>query len=221
MNTTDVLVVGAGPTGLTLSTALSQQGVDVTVVDRLAAGANTSRAVAIAARTLEVLEGLGVSARLTKEGIHVPRFSIRQRDQILMPIDFSALPTKYPYTLTISQAATEQVLLDRLAEVGTEVLRPTAVTAVSEGEQGPVATFDDGDSVSARYVVGCDGMHSTVRDQARIAYRGHAYSESFALADVHLQGGAPADEIVLFSRGGSFGSGAVARRCAPDRRPGQ
>jgi 2-polyprenyl-6-methoxyphenol hydroxylase-like FAD-dependent oxidoreductase len=99
MDTTDVLVVGAGPTGLTVAGALAARGVQATVVDALAAGVNTSRAAAVAARTLEVLEGLDVADRLVKEGIPAQRFSIREADHVLMPLDFRGLPTKYPYTL--------------------------------------------------------------------------------------------------------------------------
>ena len=101
MNDTDVLVIGAGPSGLTLAASLVKQGVATVVVDRQAAGANTSRAAVVNARTLEVLEDLDVSRRLVKEGVQAPRFSIRDRNQTLVPIDFSALPTAYPYSLMV------------------------------------------------------------------------------------------------------------------------
>lgn len=123
MITTDVLVAGAGPTGLTAAATLAKHGIATTVVDALAAGANTSRAVAVAARTLQVLEEVDVGKRLAEQGIHAPRFSIRDRRRTLMSIDFSDLPTNYPYTLTISQADTESVLLDRATELGATVLR--------------------------------------------------------------------------------------------------
>src|SRR4051812_14981733 len=84
----DVLVVGAGPSGLTLAAALAARGVDVCVVDRQAAGANTSRAAVVHARTLEVLEPLDVSRRLVALGIQARRFSVRDRDRVLMPIGF-------------------------------------------------------------------------------------------------------------------------------------
>jgi 2-polyprenyl-6-methoxyphenol hydroxylase-like FAD-dependent oxidoreductase len=198
MTMTDVLIVGAGPTGLTLGAALTKRGMAATVVDAQAAGENTSRACAVASRTLEVLEQLDVSQQLAGQGIHNPRFSMRDRDRVLIPIDFSSLPTSYPYTLTISQADTEHVLLDRLTQLGGEVLRPRSLTGLTQDGESVLATFDNGDPITARYVVGADGMHSTVRAQAHIGFRGHEYPESFALADVRLQGSAPADEIFLF-----------------------
>jgi len=198
MDTTDVLIIGAGPTGLTLGAALTKRGMAATVVDAQAAGENTSRACAVASRTLEVLEQVDVSQQLVEQGIHNPRFSMRDRDRVLIPIDFSSLPTSYPYTLTISQADTERVLLDRLTQLGGEVLRPRTLTGLTQDDESVVATFDNGDPITARYVVGADGMHSTVRAQAQIGFRGHEYPASFALADVRLQGGAPANEIFLF-----------------------
>jgi 2-polyprenyl-6-methoxyphenol hydroxylase-like FAD-dependent oxidoreductase len=192
------LVVGAGPSGLTLAASLVKKGVATTVVDRQAAGANTSRAAVVNARTLEVLDGLDVSRRLLKEGIQAPRFTIRDGRRILIPVDFSVLPTDYPYSLMVPQATTERLLLDRLTELGGMVIRPKTLTAVVQDADGVTATFDDGDVIGARYVVGADGMHSTVREQAGIGFAGGAYQESFTLADVRLRGDAPADEVILF-----------------------
>lgn len=103
MTDTDVLIVGAGPTGLALAAALQARDVDTVVVDRLAEGANTSRAAVVNARTLEVLEELKVSERLVELGIQAPRFTIRDGHKTLIPVDFSALPTRYPYSLMVPQ----------------------------------------------------------------------------------------------------------------------
>jgi 2-polyprenyl-6-methoxyphenol hydroxylase-like FAD-dependent oxidoreductase len=96
MYDTDVLVVGAGPTGLALAASLVKMGVSTTVVDRQAAGANTSRAAVVNARTLEVLDDLDVSRRLVKEGVQAPRFTIRDGGRTLIPVDFSVLPSGCP-----------------------------------------------------------------------------------------------------------------------------
>ena len=124
MKNTDVLIVGAGPTGLTLAASLVSRGISTTVVDRQTAGANTSRAAVVNARTLEVLEDLDVARRLVKEGIQAPLFTIRDGARTLIPIDFSALPTEYPYTLMVPQSTTERLLLDRLVELGGAVSGP-------------------------------------------------------------------------------------------------
>ncbi len=201
MNSTydaDVLVVGAGPTGLTLAASLVARGIATTVVDRQASGANTSRAAVVNARSLEVLESLDVARRLVKEGVQAPRFSIRDRARRLIPIDFSALPSAYPYSLMIPQSTTERLLLERLTELGGTVLRPKTLTSIEQDVDGVTASFDDGDVIRARYAVGADGMHSIVREQAGIGFHGGAYAESFVLADVHLIGEAPADEVILY-----------------------
>jgi 2-polyprenyl-6-methoxyphenol hydroxylase-like FAD-dependent oxidoreductase len=198
MYDTDVLVVGAGPTGLTLAASLVKRGIATTVVDRQPAGANTSRAAVVNARTLEVLDDLDVSRRLLKEGVQAPRFTIRDGRRVLIPVDFSALPTNYPYSLMVPQATTERLLLDRLTELGGTVIRPKTLTSVTQDAEGVTATFDDGDVITARYVVGADGIHSAVREQAGIGFHGGAYEESFTLADVRLRGELPVDEVVLF-----------------------
>lgn len=198
MNDTDVLVVGAGPTGLALGASLIAKGVHAVVVDALAEGQNTTRAAVVNARTLEVLEELDLARRMVKEGLIARRFTMRAGRQILIPVDFSELPTKYPYSLMLSQADTERLLLERLHELGGAVLRPKTLRRLGPDENGVTATFDDGDTIRAGYVVGADGMHSTVRVQAGIGFTGSEFAESFALADVRLAGGAPRDEVILF-----------------------
>ena len=198
MTDTDVLIVGAGPTGLALAAALQAQGVDALVVDRLAAGANTSRAAVVNARTLEVLEELGVAERLVEQGIAASRFTIRDGQRTLIPVDFSALPTRYPYSLMLPQCTTEQLLLDRLAELGGKVIRPKTLARVAQDADGVTAHFDDGETIRARYLVGADGMHSVVREQSGIGFSGGQYGQSFALADVRLTGDVSDDEVILF-----------------------
>jgi 2-polyprenyl-6-methoxyphenol hydroxylase-like FAD-dependent oxidoreductase len=194
----DVLVVGAGPTGLSLAAALVQQGVRTLVIDRQAEGANTSRAAVVHARTLEVLERLGVSETLVGRGLKAHRFTIRDRDRVLVPIGFGHLPTRYPYSLMVSQAVTEQVLLDRLIALGGQVQRPCALVDLQQDDGGVTATLDNGRVVRTRYAVGADGGHSQVRACAGIAFEGGSYGESFVLADVRLSGGVPQDEVILY-----------------------
>ena len=98
---TDVLIVGAGPTGLALGCALAARGMEPLVLDRAAQGGNTSRAAVLHARTLEVLENLDVTQQLLQLGEVVPRFTIRDRDRPLLEIAFDDLPTTYPYTLML------------------------------------------------------------------------------------------------------------------------
>lgn len=196
--TTDVLIVGAGAAGLTLAAALAAEGVDFVLVDRQAAGANTSRACVVHARTLEVLDGLEVTPELLARGLIVPRFTVRDRDRALLTIDFDDLPTNHPYTLMIPQNVTEEILLGKLHEHGGQVCRPYQVAEVTQDTDGATATMTTGETVRARYVVGTDGMHSTVREFTGIGFTGGTYGESFVLADVRMDWPLPDKEVVLF-----------------------
>ncbi|WP_043616577.1 FAD-dependent oxidoreductase [Nonomuraea candida] len=198
MITTDVLVVGAGPVGLTAAIVLTRLGHGVVVVDDQAEGANTSRAAVVHARTLELLEPYGLTPALTARGVRTPRFTIRDRDRLLVPVPFDGLPTRFPYTLMISQADMEAFLLARLTELGGRVLRPAPVTAVEQDASGVTATLRDGRVLRASYLVGADGMHSLVRERSGIGFAGGTYAESFTLADVRLGGGVPREEVILY-----------------------
>jgi 2-polyprenyl-6-methoxyphenol hydroxylase-like FAD-dependent oxidoreductase len=224
--TTDVLIVGAGPVGLATAAALARDGVDVTIVDRAPTADHTSRAAVVHARTLEVLDRIGAAAPLIAAGIPAPRFTIRDRDRTLVPISFVGLPTRYPYALMVPQSTTEAVLHDRLVAAGGRIHRGHELTGLT----GSSATFAGGDTITARYVVAADGMHSTVRHLAGIGFGSpsdRSGGESFALADVKVDGGPPRDEVVLyFSHSGMLvwaplPGGTVRIVAAVDDAPGQ
>jgi 2-polyprenyl-6-methoxyphenol hydroxylase-like FAD-dependent oxidoreductase len=199
---TEVAIVGAGPVGLTAAVTLRSHGVGVVVLDAAEEGANTSRAAVVHARTLEVLEDSEITPRLLRAGVVVPEFTVRDRSRVLARLDFSGLPTRYPFTLMVPQSTTERILLDRLGELDGEVLRRHRVTSLeSDGGRRLVrATRADGSdaAIAARFVIGADGTRSTVREAAGIAWRGAAYDESFVLADVDLEWPLPPREVQLF-----------------------
>lgn len=199
---TQVVIVGAGPTGLSLACALAVRDVPFVLLDRAAEGGSTSRAAVVHARTLEVLEDVGVSDELVRRGVVVPRFTIRDRDRTLLTVPFDALSTAYAYTLMVPQNVTEEVLGDRLRELGGEVHRECAVTGVGADADGATVAVTGPDGavrhVHARYVVGCDGMHSVVREQAGVGFSGGRYAQSFVLADVHMDWALSRAEVQLF-----------------------
>jgi len=158
---TEVMIVGAGPTDLVVASILVKRGIPFLVVDKLAERGNASRACVVHARTLEVLEELAVTGRMRTAGHVVPIFTIRDRDRVFADVRFDRLPTRYPYTLMIPQNVTEALLLQHLREMGGEVHRPYAVTDLRQETDSVAVTVAVGErvrTVRARYVIGADGL---------------------------------------------------------------
>jgi len=194
---THVAIVGAGPTGLALAVTLAEAGIECVLLDKLAEGANTSRAGVVHARTLEVLDTLGASRPLIERGLIVDRFTVRDGRRTLARMRFAGLPTPHPYTLLVPQYETEAVLLERLRALGGDVHRPYEVTGAAQDDDGVTLTMATGETLRARYAVGADGMHSAVREAAGIGFTGSAYPQSFVLADVTMDWAPGRDEVSL------------------------
>lgn len=203
---TDVLVVGAGPTGLALATFLQKEGVDHLLVDALPEGQSTSRAGVVHPHTLEVLDTLGVVGNLEAQGLPVDKFTVRDRDQALLTIGFEQLPSAFKHILMIPQPTTERTLAQAHERLGGTILRNVKATELRrESDRVLVSLERDGKEqhVRAKYVVGADGMHSTVRAATDIRFEGAAYAESFVLADVHMDWPLGQSEVSLcFSEAG-------------------
>ncbi|TQF06673.1 FAD-binding protein [Kitasatospora acidiphila] len=195
--TTTVAIVGAGPSGLTLAITLAEAGIDFVLLDKLAEGANTSRAGVVHARTLEVLEQLGTAEQLIDTGLRLNRFAVRDGARPLVQLSFAGLPTKYPFALLTPQSTTERVLRERLEALGGTVHRPYQVADLAQDADGVVLTMSTGERLRAAYAVGADGMHSTVREAAGIGFTGGSYDESFVLADVRMDWAPGAEEVSL------------------------
>lgn len=196
-----ILVVGAGPSGLALAAELKRRGVNAVIIDQYPAGANTSRACVVHARTMEVLEPLGVTRDLLAEGVKVPVFRIRDRDRALLTIDFSNVPSFYRFTLMIPQNRVEQILLQHLESLGCNVVRPSKLIRYETSPslvEAQVQVNGSNQSIKAQWLIGCDGMHSTVREQSGIAFSGGEYEASFVLADVTMDWPLSREEVTLF-----------------------
>jgi 2-polyprenyl-6-methoxyphenol hydroxylase-like FAD-dependent oxidoreductase len=199
-SSTEILIVGAGPSGLALASELARRSIRFVLIDRQAAGANTSRACVVHARTLEMLEPLGVVPELRARGVEVPIFRVRDRNKALITVDFRHLPSRYAYTLMLPQCETEAVLLAGLEARGGTVLRPCELAAVRPDSEGATVTLQDtqGEHVlRTRYLIACDGMHSRIREQIGIPFEGASYEEAFVLADVRMDWPLARDEVSL------------------------
>ena len=203
----DVLVVGAGPTGLTLAAQLHAHGARTRIVDRQHDRVHESRALAIQPRTLEVLRGLGVAQTLVERGNHAVHLQMHTGSHAvaLRLFDVGLDDTAYPFLLFLSQAETEAVLGEHLTAGGVAVERGVELTGVhaDQDDQELVCTLrhDHGgaERVRARYLVGCDGAHSTVRHLAGIPFRGAPYPRTFVLADLEVDGGLEPGSVHVFT----------------------
>ncbi|WP_328673674.1 FAD-dependent monooxygenase [Streptomyces sp. NBC_00322] len=190
----DVLVVGAGPTGLALAAQLRAYGTRFRIIDRSLDRARESRALAIQPRTLEALSGFGVTDELVARGNRAVQLRMHVPGRVLrLPLfDIGCTDTPYPYLLFLSQAETEAVLGAHLAERGVAVERGTVLRDLSPQDTYVTCRLSHGDeeceTVRARFVVGCDGAHSTVRGLAGIGFVGSAYPQTFLLADLEVDG---------------------------------
>jgi 2-polyprenyl-6-methoxyphenol hydroxylase-like FAD-dependent oxidoreductase len=199
---TDVLIVGAGPTGLVLALWLTELGVRVRIVDKTAEPGTTSRAVAVQARTLELYNQVGLADAVVERGRKgtAANFWVAGR-RVARAVfgDMGAGLSPYPYVLLFPQDEHERLLIGRLADAGVTVERRTELLDLDVGAGGVLAHLKgpDGtlDACKAAYIAGCDGAHSTVRETLQIGFPGGTYAHLFYVADVEGGGAAMNGEV--------------------------
>jgi 2-polyprenyl-6-methoxyphenol hydroxylase-like FAD-dependent oxidoreductase len=198
-----VLIVGAGPAGLTLAVTLAQMGVSHVIIDSKPTAAPGTKAAAIQPRTLEYLDRIGLADTLIGDGLRGGGFAVVDRDRPLLRMSYDRVASPFPFLLLIAQQQTEVRLAERLEAVSGHVHRSATLLDLHDDFPGTVATIADADglvhAVTARYVAGCDGVHSTVRRLAGIDFAGDAPPALFALADIVLDGTSASDLDTTFS----------------------
>ncbi|MGH3425420.1 MAG: FAD-dependent monooxygenase, partial [Nocardioidaceae bacterium] len=199
---TEIVIVGAGPTGLLLAGDLAAAGVRTTVLERSTEGSALTRAFGVQARTLEELDARGLADELIGTGAKVAK--LRLFDSVRL--DLSRLPSRFPYLLITPQYQVERLLERRALEHGAVIRRGTEVRAVRQDTTGVEVDTRaaDGDAtVRAGYAVGADGVHSTVRAALGLPFPGTAVLKSIMLADVQLTD-APEDVLSVNAVGDCF-----------------
>lgn len=197
---TDVLIVGAGPVGLFLATECARRGISYRIVETHVTQSTHSKALAVFPRTFEVLDMAGLADRFLKAANQVTGVAIVSHQRTIGRIDFTPKETPYSFVAMVPQDVTERLLAERLHEMGGAVEYETTLTSAKETADGVAASVERlgaPQTIEAKFVVGCDGAHSTVRQLLGLQFEGAGYSEHYMLADVMTNDALPADEMQL------------------------
>jgi 2-polyprenyl-6-methoxyphenol hydroxylase-like FAD-dependent oxidoreductase len=203
-NDCQVLIVGAGPTGLVLACELLARGIRARIIDKGDGVALETRALGIHARTLEVFDMMGLADRFVARGQVVRRLHMYTDGKTLVRLELGRNGSTFGFMLDVPQDVTETLLRQRITELGGRVEQGTELSGLAVDPGGVTATVCEPGGVAravrADYLVGADGAHSRVRSELGLGFRGHPYTQDWLLADVRLAWDRPEDEMHAFFR---------------------
>jgi 2-polyprenyl-6-methoxyphenol hydroxylase-like FAD-dependent oxidoreductase len=187
-----VLVIGAGPVGLTMAAELARYGVPVRIIDKNAARTDKSKALVVWSRTLELLEQAGAVQPFLANGHQLHAANMYSGSRRIARIDFSSIRSTYAYALMLPQSKTEELLEAHLAGLGVQVERQTEAFGFQQADDGVEVTLHDAKGASETlrtpWLIGCDGAHSLVRHRLGMEFEGSTLQTDWVLADIHLRG---------------------------------
>ncbi|MDZ4056075.1 MAG: NAD(P)/FAD-dependent oxidoreductase, partial [Polynucleobacter sp.] len=184
----NILIVGAGPVGLTAAIELARLGQEVTIIDKNAQRTQVSKAIGINARSLELLEASGVTTELLQAGLPLKQLQLHY-DEKSVVIHIDQLPHRYNFMLSLPQDQTEMILENKLNQYGIDVRRQTEFLHLSQLDDKVIVQLNErGETIQETYdfVIGADGAHSVVRKAIGQEFTGKRYPENWNLADVHM-----------------------------------
>jgi 2-polyprenyl-6-methoxyphenol hydroxylase-like FAD-dependent oxidoreductase len=197
-----ILIIGAGPVGLTMACELARHGAPCRIIDKEAAPSATSKALAIFPRTLEVFETMGIAERILSAGLRLRGIAIHNQREAIARIDLASVQSPYPFVVSLPQSETERILSERVASFGVTVEREWELTGLTQTDTSVCAVIRDAngreEKVETPWLLGCDGAHSETRHLLGLEFKGEPYDESFVLADVKVDTVLSRDEAHLF-----------------------
>jgi 4,5-epoxidase len=197
---TEVLVVGAGPTGLTVATLLRRVGIDCILIEKNAGPSTTSKAIGLQYRVSELLACLGLLDRFVARAATQSTVTLRDGQHVIARLSLAPLPSfsgagaTVPQPIILPQSETEALLGQALRERGGDVEWSHALADFTQDSSGVIATLESGERIAAKYLVSCEGAHSVARKKAGIAFEGKTYPHDFIMADVRLDASLPHGE---------------------------
>ena len=201
-NHAQVLIAGAGPVGLTLANELVRHGVTVRIVDMAAERTDKSKALVLWSRSLELFDDAGYVAPFLPAGFEVRGAQVSNGKDIIARVTFDSTDSRYDYALMIPQSETERILDERLIQHGVKVERSVELTAFADKGDKVEATLKKADgtteTLTADWLVGCDGAHSTVRHGLNFAFEGSTLESDWVLGDGPISGLEPNDRLHVF-----------------------
>ncbi|UCI09667.1 FAD-dependent oxidoreductase [Mesorhizobium sp. B1-1-8] len=190
MEDRSILIAGAGPTGLTAALELARRGARPRIIDKKDGPTPLSKAVGISAHSLDILEASGVSSKLLAEGIKVRRAHFHAETRELATIDFSLLPHRYNFLLSLPQRDTERIMADTLATFGIEVEWRTELVGLTQQDgkvEGRISrSGEEEEKHSFDIVFGADGADSSVRKSSGIAFEGYTHRRQWSITDAEI-----------------------------------
>jgi 2-polyprenyl-6-methoxyphenol hydroxylase-like FAD-dependent oxidoreductase len=198
-----VLIVGAGPTGLAAALFLTRAGVAVRIIDAAASPVATSNALAVNPRTLELLEPTGVSDRIRAAGQAVNAIRFAREGRVIATVRprWERIAPGRPMTI-LPQARTVALIAEALADRGVTPERNLGLAALSQDDDGVTATLSNGEAIRTPLLLGADGAHSAVRHALGLGFPGDGSDTPWELVDVDIEGAAPDEGRIEFQRAG-------------------